>query len=475
MSDPAALETSSGIDQQGIDLVPPHRRHGKAIDLFFLWAGTTTNIFTVSYGALLVILFGLSFWQAIAAIVVGNLIAYPLLALASLQGPKTGTTNMTISRSSLGPRGGRANGLFSWLMLLGFEAAGLVLVYYAIAALLGIFGVDISGVTQVAGIVVLGLIQMLLPLIGYNFLMTAQKFATIIFACAFVILAVLILPKVNIATGEVGADINAMISAISLVVVSGGLSWACSGSNFSRYLPEETSPLSVGTWAALGGFVPYLLLQSLGAAMATVAVGPDVDLSDPLAVPAILPAGFSVPFLLLVGFGLMVQNGTNLYSSSLNLQTAGIPAKRPVVVVTDSIICILITIFAVAQSSFYALLSAFVGSLSVWLAPWITIYLVDWVMRRGNYDLAGLMNDKGGVYWGVGGVKLPGFVSLIAGMIGSALFANTGYFIGPIAAAISPQHPEYAPDLAIPAGIVVSGVLFIALTITNKKKNLGIA
>lgn len=106
MSDPAALETSSGIDQQGIDLVPPNRRHGKAIDLFFLWAGTTTNIFTVSYGALLVILFGLSFWQAIAAIVIGNLIAYPLLALASLQGPKTGTTNMTISRSSLGPRGG---------------------------------------------------------------------------------------------------------------------------------------------------------------------------------------------------------------------------------------------------------------------------------------------------------------------------------------------------------------------------------
>lgn len=258
-------------------------------------------------------------------------------------------------------------------------------------------------------------------------------------------------------------------------MVSGGLSWACSGSNFSRYLPEETSPLSVSTWAALGGFVPYLLLQSLGAAMATVAVGPDVDLSDPLAVPAILPAGFSVPFLLLVGFGLMVQNGTNLYSSSLNLQTAGIPAKRPMVVVTDSIICILITIFAVAQSSFYALLSAFVGSLSIWLAPWITIYLVDWVMRRGNYDLAGLMNDKGGVYWGVGGVKLPGFVSLIAGMIGSALFANTGYFIGPIAAAISPQHPEYAPDLAIPAGIVVSGLLFIALTITNKKKNLGIA
>lgn len=475
MSDPIAQETTSGIDQQGIDLVPTNLRHGKAKDLFFLWAGTTTNIFTVSYGALLVILFGLSFWQAIIAIVIGNLLAYPLLALASLQGPKTGTTNMTISRSSLGPRGARVNGLFSWLMLLGFEAAGLVLVYYAIAALLGIFGFQLSGGLQVGLIVVLGLIQMLLPLIGYNFLMAAQKFATIIFACAFVILAVLILPKADISASQGIAGSASVISAISFVIVSGGLSWACSGSNFSRYLPANTKLTAVGTWAALGGFVPYMLLQSLGAAMATVAVGPEVDLSDPLAVPAILPAGFSVPFLLLVGFGLMVQNGTNLYSSSLNLQTAGIPARRPVVVVTDSVICILITCFAVAQSSFYGLLSAFVGSLSIWLAPWVSVYLVDWIMRRGNYDLAGLMNESGGPYWGRGGVKFSGFIALIVGMIVSALFANTGYFIGPIAAAMSPDNPSFAADLAIPTGILTSGILYWVLNASNKNKNLGLA
>lgn len=52
---------------------------------------------------MLVLIFHLSFTQAVLAIIVGNLLAYPLLALTSLQGPATGTTTMTISRSSLAP------------------------------------------------------------------------------------------------------------------------------------------------------------------------------------------------------------------------------------------------------------------------------------------------------------------------------------------------------------------------------------
>ena len=86
---------SGPVEQRGIDLVPLQNRYGKPRDLFFLWAGTTTNIFTVSYGALLVLGFGMSFGQAVAAILIGNALAYPLLALTSLQGPTTGTTTMT--------------------------------------------------------------------------------------------------------------------------------------------------------------------------------------------------------------------------------------------------------------------------------------------------------------------------------------------------------------------------------------------
>lgn len=458
---------SGPVERRGIDLVPPQNRYGRPRDLFFLWAGTTTNIYTVSYGALLVLGFGLSFPQAVAAIAIGNILAYPLLGLTSIQGPATGTTTMTISRASLGPNAARVNGVFSWLMLIGFQAGGLILVYYAVEALLGFAGVEISGALQIGFIVVLGIIQMLLPLFGHRLLMIAQKYATIVFAVAFVVLAVLIVPQIRPDSADVPFSAAGMISAIALVVVSGGLSWAPSGANFSRYLPREASPRAVAGWAGLGGFLPYVLLQTLGAGMATVAVDGSVDLTNPLAIPAMLPTAFAVPFLLLVVVGLMVQNSTNIYSSGLNLQTAGIHAPRWLIVITDTAACVIIAVIAVSQSSFYELLNAFVASLSIWLAPWVTIYLVDWIMRRGRYSLDGLANERGGVYWGTGGIRWPGFISLVAGMIAAALFVNSGYFVGPLTALFSPETPAYAPDLSIIVGMIVAAVLYPLLNRTD--------
>src|SRR5699024_11382901 len=82
-------DTQGHIERRGIDLVPESARYGKPRDLMFLWAGTTTTVFTVVYGAFVVAL-GLSFVQSVVVIVLGNLLAYPLLGLASVQGPVTG-------------------------------------------------------------------------------------------------------------------------------------------------------------------------------------------------------------------------------------------------------------------------------------------------------------------------------------------------------------------------------------------------
>ena len=453
---------SGSVETQGIDLVSPHERYGRPRDLFFLWAGTTTNIFTVSYGAMLVLLYGLSFTQALAVIVIGNVIAYPLLALTSIQGPLTGTTTMTISRASLGTRGARINGVLSWLMLIGFEAGGLILVYYACEALLARAGIALEGGAQITVVVLLAGIQLLLPLLGHRILMAAQKYATMIFTVAFIVLAALIIPQAAPGASAGTDSLFTMISATSLVIVSGGLSWAPSGANFSRYLPANSSPLAVGTWAALGGFIPYVLLQTLGAAMATVAVPDEVELSNPLAVPAILSPAFAVPFLILVMVGLLLQNGTNLYSSGLNLQTAGIHVPRMVIVCIDSLICVAICIFAIQQEAFYSLLNAFAASLSIWLAPWVTVYLLDWVARHGTYHLSGLAIESHGPYWGSGGVRWSGMAALLGGMLCSALFTNSGYLVGPLTRLLV-DVPAAAPDLSIPAGVIASALIYLAL------------
>nr|MCW1079705.1 hypothetical protein [Streptococcus anginosus] len=82
----------------------------------------------------------------------------------------TGTTTMTISRASLGTRGARINGVLSWLMLIGFEAGGLILVYYACEALLARAGIALEGGGQIAVVVLLAGIQLLLPLLGHRIL-----------------------------------------------------------------------------------------------------------------------------------------------------------------------------------------------------------------------------------------------------------------------------------------------------------------
>lgn len=461
---------SGPVEQRGIDIIPSKDRYGSPRDLFFLWAGTTTNIFTVSYGALLVLGFGLSFSQAVVAIIIGNLLAYPLLGLTSLQGPTTGTTTMTISRSSLGPNGARLNGVLSWLMLIGFEAGGLVLIYYAASSLLGLADISLGFPAQVTLIIALAILQLLLPLFGHKLMMTAQKYATAIFAVAFIVLGALIIPQIQPEATDSPFSTLTMISAIALVVVSGGLSWAPSGANFSRYLPRDSSPAKVGISAALGGFIPYVLLQTLGAGMATVAVAPSVDLTNPLAIPAVLPAAFAIPFLILVIVGLMAQNGTNLYSSGLNLQTAGISAPRWAIVVTDSVACVLIAVVAVSQSSFYSLLNAFVASLGIWLAPWVTVYLVDWVLRRGRYSRSALADTTGGPYWGSGGIRWSGMGALLSGILAGAMCANTGYFVGPLAALFSPEAPAYAPDLSIVVGMVVSGLVYFGVGRSSVRK-----
>src|SRR5699024_11718017 len=56
-------DTQGHIERRGIDLVPESARYGKPRDLMFLWAGTTTTVFTVVYGAFVVAL-GLSFVQS---------------------------------------------------------------------------------------------------------------------------------------------------------------------------------------------------------------------------------------------------------------------------------------------------------------------------------------------------------------------------------------------------------------------------
>ncbi|MFI6484122.1 purine-cytosine permease family protein [Nonomuraea sp. NPDC050663] len=433
------------MEQRGIEPVPAGERYGRPRDLFFLWTGTTMGIFTLVYGTVL-IAFGLSFPQAVAAIVVGNLLAFPLVGLTSLQGPATGTATMAVSRAAYGTKGARALSFFGWLNMVGFEAGGMVLITFASLTLLEQAGVATSTAVKIVVILVAAAIQLVLPLIGHAAVMKAQKYFTWVFVALFAVMAVIVTPKVTLQASG-GADFATFTMAVALVMSAGGLSWGPLGGDYSRYLPASSSKKAVFGWAFLGGFLPYVLLMTLGAAVATVVA----EAGDPISgLPSALPGWFVVPYLVLAIVTLFAVNTTDLYSSGLNLQAAGIRLKRSTAVVLDLVICVIITYVAVMSENFNSMLNTFLGLLIIWLAPWAGVYVTDWLRRGGVYDTGALFSAAEPYRW-------PALIAQAAGMVVAALSINSTLYVGPIATLLG------GADVSIFLGLLVAGGLYAAL------------
>jgi nucleobase:cation symporter-1, NCS1 family len=63
----------TAVERRGIEHVPLDSRWGGPSNLFWMWAGAVWNVEFVVYGGLAVVVFGLSFAQAVVVILIGNL------------------------------------------------------------------------------------------------------------------------------------------------------------------------------------------------------------------------------------------------------------------------------------------------------------------------------------------------------------------------------------------------------------------
>ena len=233
----------------------------------------------------LVIYFGLSFSQSILVILLGNLI-FVGVGLTSLQGPKTGTSTFAISRAAYGQNGGRGLSLFNWVTCVGFEASGLALIVLAGLALFGEAGIHPTTGLKIVVLLVAMILQAFLPVLGHQTIVTVQRYLAYLLIPLFVVMAVVVSRHVHISSLNHGASWATVMVAIALVVSAGGLSWANTGSDYSRYLPADADQRAVFFWPSLGGMIPAVLLEILGAAIASIVS----TASDPISgLPNALP------------------------------------------------------------------------------------------------------------------------------------------------------------------------------------------
>lgn len=440
------------VEQRGIDLVEAAERHGKPIDLFWMWMGTNLNVFYPVNGALAIYL-GLSFSQAILAIVLGNLVFFGV-GLTSLQGPKTGTSTFAISRASFGPNGGRGLSLLNWVTCVGFEASGMALIVLAALALLGEAGVHSTTTLKVVLLVAAMAVQVFLPVFGHQTIVRVQRYLAYLLIPLFVVMAIVVAGRVHVSALDHGGGWPVFMVTIALMISAGGLSWANTGSDYSRYLPADVDSRSLFWWTSLGGMIPAVLLEVLGAAIASIVKTATNPISG---LPAALPGWVVTPYLIVAIVTLLAVNTIDLYSSGLTLQAIGLKLKRWQCVVVDMVIASVVAGITIFNADFNHLYSDFLSLLIVWLSPWLAIYLVDWLLRRGRYDALGLLDERGGPYWGRGGFRVAGLVAQLAGMAASCLWLDSPAFVGPLSSRTS------GSDFSFFMGFAVGGLVYLSL------------
>ncbi len=443
---PPISESNQTIELRGIDHIPDDERRGRPRDVGLMWSGVVLNVQVVVYGALLVG-FGLSWWQCLLAIVIGNLTWF-VTGLCSLAGQAAGTTTFAINRAALGRHGNRPVAFFNWLMQVGYEVLDLVLMVLAATALLGLVGVELSTAGEIAVVLGLAVLQSVLPVIGHAAITRVLHLLVVPFAALFLVLAWLTADRFTFVAG-VPAGWAAFLGGVALTASASGLGWSSNAADYSRYLPRSTSRRGIVTAVALGGGIPQVLLMTLGAAVAFVVPGA----SDPVGgLPAAFPLWFVVPYLVLLVVQMTAINAVDLYSSGVTLQAMGVKIGRWQAVVLDGALCAVLGLVVVFSGDFTTILSNFLLFMIVWFAPWAAIFVVDFLLRRGRYDTTSLLNGGG-----PGGFHRPGVIAQLGGMVASALWINTTVFVGPLAAVTG------GLDLSVPAGLIVGGLLYLVL------------
>ncbi|MFE7184464.1 purine-cytosine permease family protein [Streptomyces erythrochromogenes] len=452
---PAAAERAGHIEAHGIDHIPDEERHGHPRELFSVWAAANVNYLSLVIGGALVLM-GLSLWQSLAVIVVGNLF-WVLPGLLATSGPAAGAPSEVITRAMYGVVGNRVNqAVGGWMVSVCYFALNLAAAGAAAFALAERAGISAGIGVKIVLVVLIAALTLAISVYGHAMIVRLYLPITVVLAAAFAVVAFAVVGRTDFsyrpAQPLTGTALWAVLIAGTTMIAAGPLSYTTSA-DFSRYLPRTTSRRAIAGWTACGAFLPSVVVCSLGAFAATA-----VDMTDPqTGLEALLPGWFYPVFLLALVLGTIAINALTAYSAGLALQAVGIRIRRSVSVLVDGVVSVALTLYGLLASGLLDTVSNALQLTVVLVGPLMAVYAVDIVLRRGRYDGVALSDETPrSPYWYTGGINWSGAVAALTGVAAAALCVDTLY-AGPVAAALG------GVDLSLPVGMAVAAVLYAAL------------
>ncbi len=444
---------STTIELHSIDHIPRDERHGKARQQAPFWF-TASFVITTAVVGFVGPAQGLGFWWAALASTLGVLFGTFFMAFHANQGPTMGLPQMIQSRAQFGTRGALVPLLAVVGMYVGLSVFGVIVTTQAITMVL-------PGGKELWYPVVI-VVACLVAIVGYDLLHLALRWLPLLVVPIWVIVTILSLTTLEprAVAGDAGGFSASLFLAQFAVAAGYQLGYAVYVSDYSRYLPADTSPRAVIGWTYLGSALSAIWLMVLGAFIAS-----SMEVADPL------PAMQQIGDELFAGFGTfavvasivpsaLAITGINAYGSML----AGIsivegfrpvqPSRRVRLIGVAAFAVVVVGIALFMPASFVTSFSSFITLTLYLLVPWTAVNLVDYYrVRRGHYAITEIF-DPNGIYgrWGWQGLSayLIGFAAMVP-------FMSTSFFTGPAVDRVG------GADIAFAVGLLVAGVLYLVL------------
>ena len=427
------------IELNGANIIEESQRSGNPRSLFWPWAAGNVSLLALSYGSFF-LGFGISFWQATWAAIIGVIASFILVAVSSLAGKRANAPTMTLSRAAFGVKGNILPGLLSYLVFVGWETVLVSLATLATGTVFTRIGHIDPTLSKVFGFIIAAGLTVFGGVLGFHVLMRLQKILTIATLVLTAGYMALTFSKINwsrlhsLPSGNVQAFIGALIFGVTGI----GLGWVNSAADYSRYLPRHTSSKGVIAWTVFGSSTFPIIMVIFGAMLA----GSSKNLSDQIAMDPVgalttlLPTWYLIPFVIVAVLGLIGGAILDLYSSGITLVSIGLPVKRYQAASLDGLIMTIGTIYLVwIAKDFLGPLQGFLITLGVPVAVWSAIFVADVILRKKDYVDAELFDSHG--RYGTWNIRSTALL-FVGSVVGFGFVTNTfaswllwqGYFLG---------------------------------------------
>src|SRR5690348_3726694 len=433
------------VEPGGAEFIPLHERHGKPLQLFWTWTSPNLEFATVFVGVLAVAAFGLSFWQAVLAIVIGTAGGALAQGVLSARGPEHGVPQMVLSRLGFGYWGN--------VLPAGLNSITAGIGWFAVNSVSGTFALNtLLGWPKILCLIIIVALQIVIAFFGHNLVHTFERYAFPILAVIFLITTVWILSKSHPGVTHHTLPGGFLLTMGAVFGYAAG--WNPYAADYTRYFPPNTSKKAIGWWAAAGLFLSCVVLEIAGAGSATAA-NAGASLGDPTGTfTGHLPTALADLTLLAIALGAVCANVLNIYSGAMSFVAMGVKLplalRRAIVALVFGVIGFIVAITGLHDAG--AKYTDFLLIIAYWIAPWLAVMFCDQFLRRRDslLDQEALLFDRRYTNW-------AGPVAMVVGVVVSVwLFSNQAKYVG-----LVPSHAPSVGDITFEAGFVITAVIYL--------------